>query len=99
MTDAAPIVAYKDVHATGKTHEGGLNGGWSPIFFKWQKVGWAFMWILLLDAAVAATSWKFMQVNRTAGYLFLPYMGWCMFATLLNYSIWLLNYDSDKKEE
>lgn len=70
-----------------------INGCWSTIFFKWRMLGPSVAWILLLDAAVIATNHSFLQLNRTAGYLFLPYTGWCMFATLLSYSIWLLNYD------
>lgn len=70
-----------------------INGCWSTIFFKWRMLGPSVAWILLLDAAVIATNHSFLSVDRTAGVLMLPYTGWCLFATLLNYSVWLLNYD------
>ena len=76
-----------------------INGAWSPIFFNYRKLGLAFLWILVLDAAVAVTTYKFSIVSPAAGYLFYPYMGWCMFATLLSYSIWLLNYDNEPVEK
>ena len=73
-----------------------INGCWSTIFFKWRMPGFSVLWILLLDATLTATTLEFLAVNPTSGYLMLPYLAWCLFATLLNYSVWILNYDSKK---
>jgi tryptophan-rich sensory protein len=34
---------------------------------------------------------KFGKIDKIAGYLFLPYLAWVSFATVLNASIWWLN--------
>jgi len=34
---------------------------------------------------------KFIKINKTAGYLLIPYMAWVAFAGILNASIWWLN--------
>lgn len=111
MMGAASVMVYKSAQANGALTADGktalllyagqlaINGCWSPIFFKYKQNGAAVLWILLLDAAVAATTKKFLEVDQTAGYLIVPYMGWCMFATLLSYSIWLLNYDNKSNTE
>lgn len=55
-------------------------------------------WVELsaLTAAVAATGFAFFNVNKIAGYLFIPYLAWCSFATVLNYKIYELNQPGDK---
>ena len=71
-----------------------MNGVWNPLFFLTQKIGLALIWIILIDIAVSLATVAFFTVNVTAGSLMVPYFAWCLFATLLNYSIWLLNRDS-----
>ncbi|NNG03974.1 MAG: tryptophan-rich sensory protein [Inquilinus sp.] len=68
-----------------------LNLGWSAIFFGLRWPGGALVEIVLLLAAVAATMVLFWRIDRWAGWLFLPYLGWTAFAALLNASIWWLN--------
>ena len=41
--------------------------------------------------AVQATGLLFAKVSRTAAWLWLPYIIWVGFATVLNFSIWALN--------
>lgn len=53
------------------------------------------MELTALTTAVAATGFAFFNVNKLAGLLFIPYLAWCSFATLLNYKIYELN-PSDK---
>ena len=73
-----------------------LNALWTLIFFQFQQPFLAFIEIVVLDALVIATTISFWSVNLTAGWLMLPYLAWSLFATLLNYSVWLLNYDASK---
>jgi benzodiazapine receptor len=68
-----------------------LNVGWSAVFFGLQLPGRAFVEILVLWLAIAATlvaSWK---VSRAAGILLAPYILWVSFAAILNFTIWRLN--------
>ncbi|UVO11639.1 tryptophan-rich sensory protein [Mycobacterium sp. SVM_VP21] len=68
-----------------------LNLLWSPLFFGLGWRGPALVDILLLDVAVAVTIAAFWKTQRTAALLMLPYLGWILFATALNYSVWSLN--------
>jgi tryptophan-rich sensory protein len=68
-----------------------LNAAWSPIFFGAEAAGWALVEIVALLVAVAATTAAFWRVEGRAGALFVPYLGWVCFATVLNASIVALN--------
>lgn len=68
-----------------------FNVLWSWLFFAWHQGGWAFANILLLWSLILYTLISFYSVNRLAGLLLLPYLGWVSFAAFLNYSIWQLN--------
>ena len=68
-----------------------LNAAWTPIFFGAHQLGWALVEIVALWFAVLLTLLSFRQVNKTAGALFVPYLAWVTFATLLNFALWRLN--------
>jgi tryptophan-rich sensory protein len=68
-----------------------LNVLWSCIFFGLQMPGLAFVEVFLLWAAIAATMVTFWQRSLVAGLLFVPYFAWVSFASVLNFTIWLLN--------
>lgn len=68
-----------------------LNAVWSWLFFGLHQMGLAFPDILLLDAVVLATLVLFWRIHRVAGALFVPYLAWISFASLLNFSLWWLN--------
>jgi benzodiazapine receptor len=68
-----------------------LNAAWSWVFFYFREVGWAFVVILFLLGSVQATGLLFSKVSKTAAWLWLPYILWVGFATILNYSVWALN--------
>ena len=68
-----------------------VNALW-PIFFfvlKWRL--FAFIWILLLVVLVFFMIKKFYSKNKASGLLQIPYLIWCLFATYLNFAIYLLN--------
>ncbi|XP_029717779.2 translocator protein [Aedes albopictus] len=73
-----------------------LNWAWTPIFFKKHELKWSCVELAALTATVAATGFAFFNVNKLAGLLFVPYLAWCSFATLLNYKIYELNASDDK---
>ena len=68
-----------------------LNLAWSWLFFGFQNPGLAFVDIVLLWAAIAATMVAFWVRSAIAGILFVPYLAWVSFATVLNFVVWRLN--------
>ncbi|XP_052900384.1 translocator protein [Anopheles moucheti] len=68
-----------------------LNWAWTPIFFVKHDLKWSLVEILALTGTVAATGCAFYEINKLAGYLFIPYFAWCAFASMLNYKIYKLN--------
>ncbi|MEI6083063.1 MAG: TspO/MBR family protein [Verrucomicrobiota bacterium] len=68
-----------------------LNATWSPVFFGMHRIGLALVNIVLLWAAIAGTMVAFWKVAPVAGWLFVPYLAWVSFATVLNYTLWRLN--------
>lgn len=69
----------------------GLNALWSYLFFGLHNPLLALIEIVLLWLMIFETFLQFNKVNKTAGYLFIPYLMWVTFATVLNASIWWLN--------
>ena len=68
-----------------------LNVLWTYVFFGRRAPGWAFVEVLVLLAAIAATLVSFSKASRTAALLLVPYLLWTGFASVLNFSIWRLN--------
>jgi len=68
-----------------------LTLGWTVVFFGLQKIGAAVATIVVLDVGVAVTMLAFRPIDRWAGLLMVPYLGWVVFATVLNIAIWRLN--------
>ncbi|HSG57455.1 MAG TPA: TspO/MBR family protein, partial [Paracoccaceae bacterium] len=71
-----------------------LNLAWSPIFFAQHNIELALAVLLALDVAVIVTIWLAWRVRRAAAWLLVPYLLWCLFATLLNWQILDLNPDA-----
>lgn len=68
-----------------------LNFTWSPIFFTWHRIGVALAVIVAMLVAIAGFIVVCWRADRIAALLFVPYLAWVAFATLLNASIFLLN--------
>lgn len=68
-----------------------VNALWSIFFFtlKWRL--FSFLWILLLDVLVFVMIVEFYKKNKVSGLLQIPYILWCLFASYLNFVIYLLN--------
>lgn len=69
----------------------GLNALWSYLFFGLHNPLLALIELILLWLLIYETFVQFSKVNKTAGYLFIPYLAWVTFAGVLNASIWWLN--------
>lgn len=68
-----------------------LNALWTPVFFGAKLLFPAFVIIFALCLAIVATMTAFSKYSRGAAMLLVPYLLWVMFASVLNYSLWILN--------
>ena len=69
-----------------------LNVLWSCIFFGLEMPGLAFGEVLLLWRPSRRRWSSFWQRSTMAGILFVPYLAWVSFASVLNFTIWRLNW-------
>ena len=72
-----------------------VNLAWSPVFFGEHEITLGLYIILVLDVAVLVTIVLFWKVRRAAALLLVPYLGWILFATVLNYEFLRLNPGAD----
>jgi tryptophan-rich sensory protein len=68
-----------------------LNAIWSPIFFGLRALFAALVVIVILWIAILLTIYAFYKISRVAAVLLIPYIFWVSLATILNYSLWVLN--------
>jgi translocator protein len=68
-----------------------LNVIWSILFFGIHSPLFAFFDIIILWLAILWTIVQFYGISREASYLLIPYIMWVSFASILNFSIFLLN--------
>lgn len=68
-----------------------FNFLWSIIFFNLKEYLFAFVWLVALWLFIFATKQRFDKIDKTAGYLLIPYLVWVAFAGYLNLGIWILN--------
>ena len=68
-----------------------LNFLWSIVFFNFRAYGLA---VLILVTLLLQIGWMirlFLETDRLAGLLQIPYFLWCSFALYLNLGVWYLN--------
>lgn len=68
-----------------------FNFLWTILFFGLGLRGLAYIEIIILLILIIITTSKFYKIDKISGYLFIPYLLWVAFASILNLSIWLLN--------
>ena len=68
-----------------------FNFIWPIIFFNFRAFEFAFFWLIALIVLVGISMIKFYRIDKTAGWLMLPYFAWICFAGYLNYAIWQIN--------
>ena len=68
-----------------------FNALWPIAFFllKWRL--FAFIWIIILAILIIIMIARFYEKNKTAAWLQVPYLLWILFATYLNFGVFLLN--------
>jgi tryptophan-rich sensory protein len=68
-----------------------LNALWSPAFFGLEAPRLGLAVIATLVVALAMAVRRFLDVDRLAAWMLVPYLGWVAFATVLNAAIVVLN--------
>ena len=68
-----------------------INGLWSIIFFRLKLFLLAFITIIILIILTTYMIIEFYKINKTAAYLQIPYLMWLIFASILSYSVYILN--------
>ena len=68
-----------------------VNALWTPIFFGLKQYFLAFAWILMLIVLVIFMIIIFNKIDKKAAYLQIPYLLWLIFASYLNFGVFMLN--------
>ncbi len=68
-----------------------FNFCWSIVFFRFSWYLFSFFWLLALIALIVLMIYRFFLISKTAAYLQIPYLLWCIFAAYLNFMIYLIN--------
>ena len=68
-----------------------FNALWPIAFFllKWRL--FAFIWIIILAVLIIIMIARFYEKQKAAAWLQVPYLLWALFATYLNFGVYLLN--------
>ena len=69
-----------------------LNAMWSPVFFGLKNMLLALVIIIFMLIYIVKTIKSFRGVSKIAAKMLYPYLAWVSFATLLNFSVWILNF-------
>lgn len=68
-----------------------VNGIWPYLFFVFKIPLFAFVVLLILLALVVLTFIKFYNLKKIAGYMFVPYILWLLYAGYINLFVAILN--------
>ena len=88
------ITIYSDLDSDVKTiyySQLIVNLIWPIIFFVMKNRLLALIWIILLLILIIIMIVKFYKKNKVASLIQIPYLLWTIFATYLNFSIYLFN--------
>lgn len=68
-----------------------FNFFWSILFFRFSAYFLSLIWLLVLIILIIIMILRFYKISPIAAYLQIPYLLWCMFASYLNYVVFVLN--------
>ena len=68
-----------------------FNTTWSIVFFGLHQILLALFVLIGLILMIIILMLRFKRVNIVSYYLMIPYLLWCCYALVLNFSIFLLN--------
>jgi len=68
-----------------------FNTMWSIVFFVFHNIFLALVIIIILIGFISYLMMQYKKINLVSYYLMTPYLLWCMFAVVLNFSIFIIN--------
>ena len=68
-----------------------MNWMWTPLFFKWHMITFSFFWIVGMILLTLGTLLLCIKHFKLISILLSPYLLWLIFASYLNYFLWLNN--------
>ena len=68
-----------------------LNWIWTPLFFGYKLSGFSLLVLVAMDVLVSMLIYLSYPKIRAVSLLMIPYLGWILFATYLNFYIWQYN--------
>ena len=68
-----------------------FNMTWTLFFFNFKLYLFSFIWLIILLVLVIVMTYKFYKINKVSGLIQIPYILWLIFASILNYGVFLLN--------
>ena len=68
-----------------------FNTTWSVVFFIFHKIFLALVVLVILIFLIIVLIVRFKRVNMVSYYLMIPYLLWCCYALILNFSLLILN--------
>ena len=68
-----------------------FNTTWSVVFFVFHKILLALIVLIILIKLIIVLMIRFRRVNMLSYYLMIPYLLWCLYALVLNVSLFILN--------
>ena len=68
-----------------------FNTTWSVFFLFFHKIFLALVVLIILIFLIIVLIVRFKRVNMVSYYLMIPYLLWCCYALILNFSLFILN--------
>ena len=64
---------------------------WPILYFRFNLFGLAFIELIILIIFIVLTTISFFKIDKISGLCMVPYLLWSIFASVLNYFIWIFN--------
>jgi translocator protein len=68
-----------------------FNTMWSIVFFVFHNILLALFVLIILIRLILYLMMQYRKINLISFYLMIPYLAWCIFALVLNFSILIIN--------
>jgi translocator protein len=68
-----------------------FNTMWSIVFFVFHNILLALFVLIILIGLISYLMMQYKKINLISFYLMIPYLAWCIFALVLNFSILIIN--------
>lgn len=68
-----------------------FNTMWSIVFFVFHNILLALFVLIILIGLILYLMMQYRKINLISFYLMIPYLAWCIFASVLNFSILIIN--------